>query len=148
MLAVKVTGVKELQAKLAKLDGEFQRAVTMALAAGAQVVKNAAQREAPYLTGNLQRSIHVVPVEPGKPVSFAPLNVAGGIENTTGATITVSLKEGQSAAVVGTDVVYAPPHEFLYGHPYLRPALDENHKVVEDEIARALKQIIDAAGRA
>jgi len=53
-------------------------------------------------------------------------------------------KAGKANILAGTDVVYAPVQEFLH-KAFLRPALDNNRKEVDDEVKRAVAMVIKAA---
>ena len=105
-----VKGVQECIQRIEAIKGEMPRMAATALLAGALVVNNDAVRRAPYLTGNLRRSIHPDPVE---------------------------ANNDRVVIEVGTDVEYAAHLEFgtvrMAPRPYLRPALLENKaKIVRD----------------
>lgn len=111
---------------LTKLDGDLSGALENATRAGALIVQNDAKVRIVnwplYKTGNLMRSIHME---------------------------TAERTEERCVVEVGTDVVYAPPHEFgtdtIPARPYLRPAANENKDKVQKEIRDALADIVRKA---
>ncbi len=114
-MPMQLKGGKELPKKLQKLSERYASKLGVAVGAAALIVQNDAKRKAPYLTGNLRRSIHIEPQE----------------------------EAGERVVVkVGTDVEYAKYQEFgtstIPPHPYLRPALDENRDKVKSEIKRVM----------
>jgi len=144
MLKMKVTGMKELQKKFAKLNGELVKGMAASLIAGSFVISNAAKTDAPYLTGNLRRSIHTevkggYVTKPQK-VNGEPQMVQSGAVERVAAMMRKGLEEAE--LVIGTDVIYAAAQEFLHNHPYLRPALDNNRREVAKEVGRAMRQVV------
>ena len=142
----KITGDKQLIAKLDHLAAELRgKTLERALVAGALIIQNDAKRKAPYLTGNLRRSIHIG--------GHDDLNPDGGnIVDRSGMPVPNPIVSANSVSVfVGTDVNYAAAVEFgsktQRAQPYLRPAMDENQAAVGKEIADALKDLIEAAVR-
>lgn len=142
---VTLQGSESLKRKLDSL-GEVARGQMLrrALVAGALPVQNDAKRHAPYLTGNLRRSIHIGGHE--------NLNPDGGdVQQRTGEPVPDPEVAATGVSVyVGTDVTYAVEQEFGTSrgapvHPYLRPAADQNHGAVVQETAAALRDLIQAA---
>lgn len=141
---VKVKGSKELKKQLQSLgtvaNGKMLERATVA---GALLIQNDAKRRAPYLSGNLRRSIHIG--------GHDDLNPGGaGAINTTGAGVPQPRIESNRATVyIGTDVVYAATHEFgrdtIAAQPYLRPAFDSQRGEAVREIGAALRDLIRAA---
>ena len=90
-----------------------------ALMAGANTVVNSAKRRVPKKTGTLSRSIHMEP-------------------------------ESDNGVLVGTDVKYAKYVEQgtarMKGHPYLQPALTENQQRIQNQVQRAMQQMIASQG--
>ena len=142
----KITGDKQLIAKLERLSSELRgKTLERALVAGALIIQNDAKRKAPYLTGNLRRSIHIGGHDDLNPD-------AGNIVDRSGNRVPNPVISATTVAVyVGTDVNYAAAVEFgsktQRAQPYLRPAMDENQAAVGKEIADALKDLIEAAVR-
>ena len=142
----KITGDKQLIAKLERLSSELRgKTLERALVAGALIIQNDAKRKAPYLTGNLRRSIHIGGHDDLNPD-------AGNIVDRSGNRVPNPVVSATTVAVyVGTDVNYAAAVEFgsktQRAQPYLRPAMDENQAAVGKEIADALKDLIEAAVR-
>ena len=134
---VTVTGDKAVRRRLGAVGRELAgKGTDVALRAAALIPMNAAKRNAPYLTGNLRRSIHV-----GGP--------GDGLEGgTTGTNIG---KAGKHTVAVGTNVVYARIIEYggpgRAAKPYLRPALDNNKREIQKEFTDALRDVLKAALR-
>ena len=120
----KITGDKQLIAKLERLSSELRgKTLERALVAGALIIQNDAKRKAPYLTGNLRRSIHIGGHDDLNPD-------AGNIVDRSGNRVPNPVISATTVAVyVGTDVNYAAAVEFgsktQRAQPYLRPALRE-----------------------
>ena len=130
--AFTLTGDKELARQLAALGNAARgQAMKNALVSGALLVANEAKTNAPYLTGNLRRSIHV------------------GGEGTEGSTTGTDIggqKIGRDyvEVLVGTNVEYAARQEFG-SRPYLRPALESTKGDVQREIVGALRVLLRRA---
>ena len=90
-----------------------------ALMAGANTVVNSAKRRVPKKTGTLSRSIHMEP-------------------------------ESDLGVLVGTDAKYARYVEQgtarVKGRPYLRPALNESQRRIQNRVQRAMRQMIASQG--
>ena len=120
----KVLGAQTLINKLRAIEGSLtgEEGVTAALTAGALRVRNEAARRAPIKTGTLRRSITV--------------------EKATDKALTVN---------VGTNLVYAPPHEFgwpernIKERAYLRGALIEKRDEARQVVAKELKGLLARA---
>jgi len=142
----KITGDKQLIAKLERLSSELRgKTLERALVAGALIIQNDAKRKAPYLTGNLRRSIHIGGHDDLNPD-------AGNIVDRSGNRVPNPVISATTVAVyVGTDVNYAAAVEFgsktQRAQPYLRPAVDSNQQAVAQEVGGALKDLIEAAVR-
>ena len=145
-MRLEVKGIPKLIRKLRAIHADVEEAVAASMLASAFVVSSAAKKRAPYLTGNLARSI-----TPG--VGTDPRGSAGPIIDTVGplpaqsvSTIRGELQaDGKAEAYVATNVSYAPPQEF-FNKPFLRPALDENRDEVLKTYRTALEQVIRKAG--
>lgn len=148
MIGVKftVTGSPELMRKLGNLsDAARGKTLERALVASALLVQNDAKRRAPYLTGNLRRSIHIGGHEDLNPDR-------GDIVDRSGREVpNPKVGPNEVAVWVGTDVNYAAAQEYGFGRmrarPYLRPAADENKGAVRKEFGEALEDLIRAAVR-
>jgi HK97 gp10 family phage protein len=143
-MSITVSGSKSLQSKFDNLAKVAQgKLLERAVVSGALLIQNDAKRRAPYLTGNLRRSIHIGGHE--------DLNPGGqGIIDTTGGGVPDPDVSSNNAAVyVGTDVIYAATQEFGRGgipaQPYLRPAFDTQRGAAVREIGEALLDLIQAA---
>lgn len=126
---VTIKGDKELKAAFKRLSVAARGSALMTAAkAGILPIQNAAIENAPYLTGNLARSIHTEEVE----------------------------KTNHSAKVAtGTDVEYAARQEFGFNdtdargrsyhqpaRPYMRPAYDNHREEAIEEVSDALRDLI------
>jgi len=151
MISMKLTGEKALLAKFEKIKLDMANMFAAALVAGAGPVVNGTKRDCPIKTGNLMRSYHVgtkkrnitlpQPKGDGKVPRSTPA-APGGIK-----LVADELRRSRSATVlVGTDVVYAPPQEFLH-KPHLRPALESNRGEVNAEVKRAVAMMIRKESR-
>jgi HK97 gp10 family phage protein len=148
-MTIKITGDKAMVRRLDSL-GKVARGKTLerALVAGALIVQNAAKERAPYVTGNLRRSIHIGGHEDLNPDGL------GDIVDRSGTRVPrPEVGPHKVTVYVGTDVNYAAAVEYgsddgkRRGKPYLRPAMDENKRAVQEEVAAALRDLIDAAVR-
>lgn len=147
MIKMELKGEKELLRKLEQIKLDMANLFATALVVGAFPVSNAAKDNAPYKTGNLMRSYHIgtrtrditrPQATGGEPQTPAPSGIA---------LVEEALRRGRTAEVlVGTDVVYAPPQEFLH-KPHLRPALESNRDEVHQEARRAVQSMIRNAER-
>jgi len=151
VFTLEVRGVKELQAAFDAIKADMYEGLAAALLAGAMPVNNAAKTLAPYKTGNLMRSYHVGLDD--RDIT-APQNDAEAAPRMTPAEpgavreMARRLRErGIVRVLVGTDVEYAPVQEFL-NKPHLRPALEQNRGEVQQEVNRAIAQVIKKAARA
>jgi Bacteriophage HK97-gp10, putative tail-component len=147
MFKMELRGEKKLLETLRQLKIDGAKAMAGALIAGALPVVNAAKDKAPYKTGNLMRSYHVGTktrdITAPQATDGAPQIPAAGAVTS----LASELERGRKAEVlVGTDVVYAPPQEFLH-KPHLRPALEENRDKVNAEAKRAIQSMIKNAER-
>jgi hypothetical protein len=145
MIKMRVTGVKELQAKFERIKLDMADTYAAALVAGAYPVINATKNGAPYKSGTLRRSYHIGTksrdITKPQAADGMPQPVSrGGV-----AVVADGLRRGRTVEVlVGTDVEYAPPQEFLH-KPHLRPALEANRGEVRAEVRRAIQMMIKKA---
>ena len=143
---IRIEGDKALIAKLDKLgDVATGRRLEQALTAGALIIQNAAKIKAPYISGNLKRSIHIGGHEDLNPDK-------GDIVDRTGEAVPrPELGQNTVAVYTGTDVSYAGPVEYgargRRAKPFLRPAADENKGAVAKEVGEALRDLVNAAVR-
>jgi HK97 gp10 family phage protein len=112
----------KLMAKLEMLNTQMKsRVIKPALRASALVVQNAGKRNAPYLTGNLRRSItHKVKgnfAKIGTDVVYAAIQEFGG-------------KAGRGKRSV------------IKGKPYLRPALEKNKEQIQKKFSTILNKLL------
>ena len=145
MIRMEVRDADKLMAKFEQIKADMYKGLAAALVAGGFVVTNDAKELAAYLTGNMRRSIHLgtetrditkpqaTDGAPQIPDMSVVATVARDLQTT-----------GKAKILAGTDVEYAPVQEFLH-KAFLRPALDNNRKEVEDEVKRAVKMVIEKA---
>ena len=136
--SVTITGDKAVSRRLGAVGRELAgKGIDVALRAAALVPMNAAKRLAPYLTGNLRRSIHVG-------------GYSDGLESPTDGT-DIGMPSQKHTVAVGTNVGYARIIEYggpgRAAKPYLRPALENNKDKIRQEFADALRDVLKAAVR-
>lgn len=145
-----LTGDKELLRQFQRLERVAQgQVLKRALVSGALLIVNQAKVNAPYLTGNLRRSLHV-----------GGEGGLGGLEGDTTGTDIGGQEIGSDYAEVsvGTNVAYAARREFGFAGtdslgrtyndpatPYLRPAIESEKGAAQREIADAANALIRAA---
>lgn len=147
MIRMEVRGTEQLKAKFGQIRAEMYKGFAAALLAGAFPVSNAAKDKCRKVTGNCARSIHLgdkrgditQPQPESDGLAMKQMPVIPGAVARVGDTLR---KKGTAEVLCGTDVVYAPGLEYVYGFPFLRPALDENRKEVQDETKRAVRMLI------
>lgn len=109
---------QQVLSKLEHIDEQSLPTELKALLAGSQTVVNSAKRRVPKKTGTLSRSIHAEVESDG--------------------------------VLVGTDVSYAKYVEQgtarMKGRPYLQPALDESKTRVQNQVAKAMQQMLKNQG--
>jgi len=155
MIEMRVTGAEELKNKFAQIKADMYESLAAALVAGGFVVSNAAKTNAPKLTGNLARSIHIATktADITSPERKSGGGTGKGIRSEREVKKVADRLKGKGKAeiFVGTNVAYAAAQEFLgYHHkigvsPYLRPALDNNRQEVHNEVQRAIAAILKKA---
>lgn len=147
-MRIEVNGMDAVLSRLDQVqEGLRGELVEKALLAGALLIANDAKQRAPYITGNLRRSIHV-----------GGFGSEGGLEgDTTGTDIG---GRGRNSVQVGTNVVYARRIEYGFSgedklgrrynqsaQPFLRPAADAQRDAAIREVGEALTELIGAALR-
>lgn len=109
---------QQVLSKLEHIDEQSLPTELKALLAGSQTVVNSAKRRVPKKTGTLSRSIHAEVESDG--------------------------------VLVGTDVSYAKYVEQgtarMKGHPYLQPALTESTTRIQNQVAKAIQQMLASQG--
>jgi len=141
----RVTGKKELSAKLAALGVDVEKNLERAAVAGALPFQNRAKVNAPWLTGNLRRSIHIGGHEDRAP-DFVDIEHRGSQHVPE-----PEVSADRVTVYVGTDVEYAPSAEFgdeqtrRRPHPFMRPAFDEGQREAVEEVGAAFAALVRAA---
>ena len=109
---------QQVLSKLEHIDEQSLPTELKALLAGSQTVVNSAKRRVPKKTGTLSRSIHAEVESDG--------------------------------VLVGTDVSYAKYVEQgtarMKGRPYLQPALNENITKIQNQVQKAMQQMLSSQG--
>ncbi len=109
---------QQVLSKFEYIDEQSLPTELKALLAGSQTVVNSAKRRVPKKTGTLSRSIHAEVESDG--------------------------------VLVGTDVSYAKYVEQgtarMKGRPYLQPALTENTTRIQNQVAKAMQQMLASKG--
>lgn len=109
---------QQVLSKFEYIDEQSLPTELKALLAGSQTVVNSAKRRVPKKTGTLSRSIHAEVESDG--------------------------------VLVGTDVSYAKYVEQgtarMKGRPYLQPALNENTTKIQNQVAKAMQQMLSSQG--
>lgn len=109
---------QQVLSKFEYIDEQSLPTELKALLAGSQTVVNSAKRRVPKKTGTLSRSIHAEVESDG--------------------------------VLVGTDVRYAKYVEQgtarMKGRPYLQPALTENTTRIQNQVAKAIQQMLTSQG--
>lgn len=109
---------QQVLSKLEHIDEQSLPTELKALLAGSQTVVNSAKRRVPKKTGTLSRSIHAEVESDG--------------------------------VLVGTDVSYAKYVEQgtarMKGRPYLQPALNENVTKIQNQVQKAMQQMLSSQG--
>ena len=109
---------QQVLSKFEYIDEQSLPTGLKALLAGSQTVVNSAKRRVPKKTGTLSRSIHAEVESDG--------------------------------VLVGTDVSYAKYVEQgtarMKGRPYLQPALNENMTKIQNQVQKAMQQMLSSQG--
>lgn len=152
-ITVRIEGSESLTRKLRALgDAVSGRTLERAVVAGALIIQNAAKQRAPYRTGTLRRSIHIG----GRTDLATDYQKAPDVPDLDPPRVGAHDVE----VYVGTNLEYARRIEYGFNgadslgrvynqaaQPYLRPAVDENSGAVQQEVADALLDLINAAVR-
>ena len=147
MIKMEVLGSEALIKAMNNAGLNINRTFAAALVAGCFVISNDAKDRCRYKTGNARRSIHIGyeggNVTPVQQSDGSPTPVTTGVV----ARIAKDLDRGVKVELlIGTEVWYTWGLEFIYGYPFLRPALDENRREVNAEIKRALQSALRKKG--
>jgi len=147
MIKMEVLGSEALIKAMNNAGLNINRTFAAALVAGCFVISNDAKDRCRYKTGNARRSIHIGyeggNVTPVQQSDGSPTPVTTGVV----ARIAKDLDRGVKVELlIGTEVWYTWGLEFIYGYPFLRPALDENRTEVNAEIKRALQSALRKKG--
>lgn len=125
MSSLKITGLREVNAKLRSLADDVRRKVLIqGTAAGAKVIKEEAGRRAPQRTGNLSR------------------NLGTWVSSKNNGEIAEARVKPKKKAYYGRFVELGTRK--MRARPFLRPALDASGQAAVDRLAEKLKERVDA----
>ncbi|MDP9991967.1 HK97 gp10 family phage protein [Variovorax boronicumulans] len=135
-VTVKVEGLRELGERMKSLSEDVNnRIARAATAAGAVVIRNAAQAKVPVDTGNLKKNIIVKRLPKGESAGLTSEHIVtvrkGKLTKKQKST---GLKDAYYGQFIEFGTVKAP------ARPFLRPAFDQNKEKAVD----AIKSRIDA----
>lgn len=114
--SITVLGLPEAEAKFAAINAKVIATLPLLLKAAALPVMNLAKINAPYLTGTLQKSIHIE-------------------ATATGVTVGTDL-------VYAAAQEFGRPEINLPAHPYLRPAIDAAGPAAVLSMGKALAALL------
>jgi HK97 gp10 family phage protein len=137
---VRVIGGEKLAAALKALDAAAaEKALRLAVEAGAWPIENAAKQKAPYRTGTLRRSIRT-DIEADSTHAEAKIG-----PSATAAPYAAAVEFGHLTRKGGNG--WQGPQNFVPARPYLRPAWDENIDAAERKMRAVLKTLIAKAAQ-
>lgn len=143
-ISADVVGEKELMRKFGELDRRIQsRSLGRALKAGGKPVQQAARATAPVDTGAMKRSITLRRAKRQKRgvVAYTVFAKGSKIAKISGTTRV----KGKSSGYYPAYLEYGTKR--MQKRPWLGPAFDSRISVVKSEIARVLKEEIEAASK-
>ena len=150
MVTMQIIGQKELNLKLNRIKGITKKAVKIGLLQGGNVIKNAAieniKKNGTIKTRTMSRSLEVKPLAGelavliGSPIDDPPYPTY--IEFGTAPHV-ISIKNKKVLAD-GKGKFFGKKvnHPGTQAKPFLRPALDENIKAIESEIAKVIRLVL------
>jgi HK97 gp10 family phage protein len=131
---VKVTGLDVVERRLKGLGPDISKKVLRnSVAAGARVVRKAAEGRVPVDTGTLKRSLYIKQIREES--------------NPSKQTYYVGSRHGKKYQKKGLDAYYFPFVEFgtekMAARPFLRPAFESSKDAAANAIGEKLKQGVD-----
>lgn len=140
-VSVKVEGLRELGERMRGLSEQVNnRIARAATAAGAVVIRNAAQAKVPVDTGNLKKNIIVKRLPKGE----SSLTSEHIVTVRQGKLTKKQKDKGLEDAYYGKFVEYGTAK--MPARPYLRPAFDQNKEKAVEAIKDRIKKRIEKAG--
>lgn len=140
-VTVKVEGLRELGERMKSLSDDVNnRIARAATAAGAVVIRNAAQAKVPVDTGNLKKNIIVKRLPKGE----SSLTSEHIVTVRQGKLTKKQKEKGLGDAFYGRFVEYGTAK--MPARPYLRPAYDQNKERAVEAIKDRIKKRIEKAG--
>lgn len=141
VVSVKVEGLRELGERMKGLsEAVNNRIARAATAAGAVVIRNAAQAKVPVDTGNLKKNIIVKRLPKGE----SPLTSEHIVTVRQGKLTKKQRDKGLEDAYYGKFVEYGTAK--MAARPYMRPAFDQNKEKAVEAIQDRIKKRIEKAG--
>lgn len=143
MIRFELIGTSNVLSALGRLENAVQeKALRLALIAGALPIQNEAKVLVPKITRTLARSIHIGGAT-GQSPGFNPsgdLAKYGRVYSDIGG---LKVEANKGEVRIGTNLEYGPLVEYGIGRrtakPYLRPAFDTKKDEAKGNIARVLK---------
>lgn len=140
-VTVKVDGLRELGERMKGLSEQMNnRIARAATAAGAVVIRNAAQQKAPVDTGNLKKNIIVKRLPKGE----SSLTSEHIVTVRQGKLTAKQKDKGLQDAYYGKFVEYGTAK--MPARPYLRPAYDQNKEKAVQAIKDRIEKRLNKAG--
>lgn len=140
-VSVKVEGLKDLGDRMKGLTEQMNnRIARAATAAGAVVIRNAAQQKVPVLTGNLKKNIIVKRIPKGE----ASLTSEHIVTVRQGKLTKKQRAAGLGDAFYGRFVEYGTAR--MPAQPFLRPAYDQNKEKAVQAIKDRIEKRLAKAG--
>ena len=139
-VTVRVEGLRELGERMKGLSEDVNKRIARAAtAAGAVVIRNAAQKNAPVDTGNLQKNIIVKRLPKGE----STLTSEHIVTIRKGRLTKKQKEKGLGDAWYGVLVEYGTAK--MAAQPFMRPAFDQNKEAAVNAIKDRIKSRIDRA---
>ena len=140
-VTVKIEGLSELGARMKTLTSDVNnRIARAATAAGAVVIRNAAQQKVPVDSGNLKKNIIVKRLPKGE----APLTSEHIVTVRKGKLTSKQKGSGLKDAYYGSFVEYGTAK--MPAQPFMRPAYDQNKEKAAEAIKDRIRKRIEKAG--
>lgn len=140
-VTVKIEGLSELGARMKTLTSDVNnRIARAATAAGAVVIRNAAQQKVPVDSGNLKKNIIVKRLPKGE----SPLTSEHIVTVRKGKLTSKQKSSGLKDAYYGSFVEYGTAK--MPAQPFMRPAYDQNKEKAAEAIKDRIRKRIEKAG--
>lgn len=128
---IRITGLKELQAALKRMDGESQKKLRLVQNEAADIIVQSAKRKVPRKSGKAAASIKAQSSQREGKV------IAGGRKAPYYAWLDFGGSAGPYKSI---------KRPYRQGGRYLYPSFGENRAEIMEALARGLKQLIEESG--